>query len=647
MSGSIVRLAALILFLSAAALVCPRDASAGAKRVPPAGAGLLATERLAGRGVWVDPGFKAALAKAKRVRATIWFEDQFLGDGKAYQRRAREFAESTRTELRDAVTKTLKAIAERSWKKAEKKLDALIKSEGIRAVDRFWIVNGFSCGVTVDGLDGLKKVPGVRKVFVDTSWSGLPPAQEGESPTFGPTTGEPPFDPARYKHPWYVRYLLADRVWKDLGVTGKGTLNVIHDHNFIFSDNTTRNVYRNPGEVPGNGKDDDANGLVDDYHGFNFNWNSQVLTTQQVPPGGGSGAQLHGFICGAIICGAGAEDHEYEFGLAPEGAWAGVISARRMEAAVQWAVEQRADTYSMSFSVPGKGEHRSHWRKLMEHGSFAGVCFVSGAGNFAQQTKVPVQMRQPEDIPDAVFAAAGVHRDLTRTATSSLGPVEWDTEHYEDGTVQKPAVCAFNFGLPWLFSDGTVREGGLNGNSFAGPMFCGSIALMLSADPDLLPWDLREIITSTSMDISEKGVDYETGHGLINCYRAVKEVLRRKCKREGTSTTRFVGREKGDELDVASLQQRLKVVGVAIAFVAPKGQAKALGVQPGDMIVSYNGKQVMAQAVLLEQIKAASDSGAEEVAMVLRRGEETIEILLKTGRIGIGSAETYSEPVFE
>ena len=90
-----------------------------------------------------------------------------------------------------------------------------------------------------------------------------------------------------------------------------------------------------------------------------------------------------------------------------------------MEAAVQWALEQGADTYSMSFSVPGKGEHRSHWRKLMEHGSFGGVCFVSGAGNFAQQQKVPVQMRQPEDIPNAVFAAAGVHRDLTRTATSS------------------------------------------------------------------------------------------------------------------------------------------------------------------------------------------------------------------------------------
>jgi len=487
MLRSSARLVALTLILSGTVLLSPEDADAGPKRVPPAGEGLLPTEKLEGRGVWIDPRFDGAFGKSKRIRATIWFEDQFLGDGEAYERRAKEFAAAKRTELRVAVTKTLQAIAERSWKTAEKELDALVESEGIRAIDRFWIVNGFSCGVTAKGLEGLKMVPGVRKVFMDTSWRGLPPKKDGDAPTFAVTGGDP-FDPARYQHPWYVRYLLADRVWTEFGVTGKGTLNVIHDHNFIFSDNTTRNVHRNPGEIPGNGKDDDENGLIDDYHGFNFNWNSPVLTTQNVPPGGGGGAQLHGFICGAIICGSGAKDHEYEFGIAPEGTWAGVISARRMEAAVEWAVEQGADTYSMSFSVPGKGEHRSHWRKLMEHGSFGGVCFVSGAGNFALQQEAPIQMRQPEDIPNAVFAAAGVHRDLTRTPTSSMGPVEWDTEHYKDGTVQKPAVCAFNFGLPWLFRNGTVREGGLGGNSFAGPMFCGSIALMLSADPDLRPW---------------------------------------------------------------------------------------------------------------------------------------------------------------
>ena len=40
---------------------------------------------------------------------------------------------------------------------------------------------------------------------------------------------------------------------------------------------------------------------------------------------------------------------------------------------------------------------------------------------------------------------AGVQRDLSRTPFSSQGPVEWKLEHYKDGLVDKPEVCAFNF----------------------------------------------------------------------------------------------------------------------------------------------------------------------------------------------------------
>ena len=605
----------------------------------------LSTESLPNRTVWVDPKLEHAVEKGGRVRATIWFREQFLGDGRAYARRAREFAKAKRTELRTRVIATLKLQARSTWERVEKELDRIQASDGIRNVDRYWIVNGFSCGVTAAGLTDLRKVGDVGCIFLDSGWRRLPPPQKGESPNYGVEEHEP-FDVGRYKHPWYVRSLLADKVWQDFGVTGRGTLNVVHDHNFVFSPNVTKNVYRNQDEIPGNGKDDDNNGLVDDYHGFNFNWNNHVLTTIPVPPDGGSGAELHGFTCGAIICGTGAEDAAYEFGLAPEGRWAGVISGRRMEASVQWAIEQGADTYSMSFSVPDKGEHRSHWRKVMEHGAFCGVCFVSGAGNFALQQKKPVQMRQPEDVPNAVFAAAGVRRDLSRTPTSSQGPVEWNTQHYRDGEVAKPAVCAFNFGLPRLFKNGTVTQSGLNGNSFAGPMFCGAIALMLSADPDLLPWDLREIITETATDVADKGVDHQTGHGLINCFRAVKEVLRRKAIREGTSPKRYTGREKGDELDVRALKRRLKIDRVVVGRLGPKGQARALGIQVGDRLISYNKKTIHTRADLRAAIKGARKLKTA-INLVVSREKETLTFALKPGRIGIGGVEVYNQAVFE
>ena len=219
-----------------------------------------------------------------------------------------------------------------------------------------------------------------------------------------------------------------------------------------------------------------------------------------------------------------------QFGIAPDARWAGVLAGQCFEEALEWAIEHDADTYSMSFSRANLGEYRSHWRKACEHASLCGVHLVSGAGNYAMEGSaqfkpVPIQMPIPQDIPFAVFAAAGVQRDLSRTPFSSQGPVEWKTHHYQDGRVKKPEVAAFNFRLPSIQPNGRVLNQAASGNSFAGPMLCGTIALMLSVDPDLHPWETRQILIDTARDIADEGYDYQTGHGLIDAEKAVAVVV--------------------------------------------------------------------------------------------------------------------------
>jgi hypothetical protein len=598
---------------------------------------LLPTEKVTGKGVWVAPGLQE-----KGGRVTVWFDEQFLGDGKAYSRRAKEFARWKRRELRTAVVKTLKTLSDRSYQAAHKQLDQLVKEKKISDLRKHWIVNGFTCQATPEGVKDLEKVKGVKKIFAASRATRL--RRLATDPEWFPPEKTPKARLQGARRPWYIRSLQADRVWKQFGVTGKGTCNVVHDFNFVFSDNLTPNLYRNPGEVPGNGKDDDGNGLVDDYHGYNFLHDNANLTLQPVGLTAANPRAMHAFMCAAIICGTSVKGKEYAFGLAPGANWAGVIAGPHIEAAVEWAIDHGADSYSMSFSLPNLGEYRSHWRKVLEQGSFCGVCFVSGAGNFAQTARVPVQMRIPEDIPYAVFAAAGVQRDLSRTPFSSKGPVEWNTEHYKDGRVAKPEVCAFNAGLPLLKRDGSVLPSGLNGNSFAGPMFCGSIALMLSADPDLLPWDLREIITSTAMDVAAPGVDDETGHGLINCYRAVKEVLRRKAVREGKDASAYTGREAGDTLDVKTLLKTLQPT-IQVAAVAPRSQAAKLGVQKGDILKSYNGVPLTSADSLMQ----AKDKVGEKkkIPVVIERGGKELTFEFEPGSLGVIPLITYKEPVFD
>ncbi|MDP0491276.1 MAG: S8 family serine peptidase [Verrucomicrobiota bacterium JB023] len=486
-------------------------------------------ESLQGTGIWISPLPKKLDDREAPLRVTVWFDKQLLGDGEGYQRRAEEFDQTGRRELRQAVIAALKEQSEESYLAAKDDLDHLQERGVLSELQRHWIINGFSCTMRYEDVFALARIPHIRKVFLRPP----PRLRRGELPEAPEIPALPPLEtPDQENFPWYISKLQADRVWREFGVAGQGTLNVIHDKNFIITDHLARSVYRNPGEIEGNGIDDDGNGYIDDVHGYNFDQGQAALYTRPFDGDPKKRTILHGTSCANIVSGTGDGKGSKQCGVAPLSRWAGLINQGGIEQSVEWAIEQGADTYSMSFSRRHFGEYRSHWRKVMEHGNFCGLFFVSGAGNIARHEEFPYLMNIPQSIPNAVFAAAGVQQDLSKTDFSCVGPVEWDLEHYQDGIVQKPEVCAFNAAVPGQFPDGSMHEGLLYGNSYAGPMFCGTIALMLSADPDLLPWDLKEIITSTASDVGPAGVDYETGHGLINCYEAVKEVLHRKALRQ-------------------------------------------------------------------------------------------------------------------
>lgn len=494
------------------------------------GPGIIDAEPVSGEGVWIAPSLEKT--PTETVRVTIWFDRQLLGNGEAYARRIKDVGNVGRRELRSRTVAILKHESERSYAAARDSIDDLVATGAIRDVERHWIVNGFSCTTTGQGVTSLARVPGVKKIFDTHDRHPLPGTNLPARTTM--VEPAPRSRPRAESLPWYVPLVRADRVWKEFGVTGVGTLNVVNDTNFILSAVNSTSLYRSPGEIPGNGSDDDGNGLIDDAFGYNFHLGCAMLTTRELTGGDDDKSILHGNNCANIICGSATEDGTPQFGIAPAGRWAGVVSAPQLrttgciESAVEWAIDHQADTFNMSYSIPDLGEFRSHWRKLMEQGSFCGVVFVSGAGNYGLTEKVPTQMRVPEDIPGAVLASGGIRRDFSRSPFSSRGPVEWLTEHYHEGIAAKPDVCAFNTALPLLLPDGAVVEDKINGNSYSGPMVAGAVALMVSADPDLLPWDARRILVETAADMGPPGVDDETGHGLIDCFQAVAAVLRHK-----------------------------------------------------------------------------------------------------------------------
>lgn len=607
-----------IVFCAAALALIPSIITNSQEQLP---LGTVKLENLSGD-IWISelPIPLRRLEADAEITVKVWFDRQLLGDGAAYQRRTTEFDSTPRSVLRPRVVEALKQESERSFLKAKKKLSQLQSTGILTDVRQHWIVNGFSATTRISNVDRVKEVPGVNKIFIVRKSNSVKAEVIDDYDEKNPS--EFAFDSKRWLHPWYTRALKADRVWEQFGVSGKGTLNVIHDFHFAKSPQMAKS------QSP--------------MAGFNFNLGTAQLC---VRPKSDSIRDLHGIMCAAIVCGRGSGEFRYEFGLAPSGEWAGVIARSEIEASIEWAIENAADTYSMSFSIPGLGQYRSHWRKILEHGTICGLCFVSGAGNFARTVKVPFQMRTPEDIPQVVFAAAGVHRDLTKTAFSSQGPVLWRTEHYHEGEVRKPEACAFNYQLPLFFANGTVSESAINGNSFAGPMFCGAIALMRSADKEIHPWRIREIITSTATDIGAPGFDSSTGHGLINCYQAVKEVLRQKGFREGRAPIRIEVKTADDLFNVDRYLAELSAGLVVVDSARKTAGTKLNNLRPGDIIMAVDGYKLPSLAAWKERM---AESPEKMVKIEIFRDRKSIQFQGSIRRFRqLKVKEFHAAPVFK
>ncbi len=80
-----------------------------------------------------------------------------------------------------------------------------------------------------------------------------------------------------------------------------------------------------------------------------------------------------------------------------------------------------------------------------------------------------------------------------------------------------------------VLTTGIVASGGydyprVNGTSFASPHVAAVAALCMGLAP-LTPDDVEQILFSTAQDIDDAGMDPETGHGIVDAYRAALAAL--------------------------------------------------------------------------------------------------------------------------
>ncbi len=193
-------------------------------------------------------------------------------------------------------------------------------------------------------------------------------------------------------------------------------------------------------------------------------------------------------------------------------------------AAAEWADSLGADIITSSLGYIGmdQGSIRSYDWTWMNGDSCVitigadlavnkGIIVCNSAGNEGYNA-VHNTLGAPSD-GDSVICVGSVNSDKNRSSFSSVGLTV-------DGRI-KPDVCALGSGN-FVAASGSGNTGYSSGSgtSFSCPMTAGVCAVILSANPNLTPMQMRQVLIETAD--STFAPNRRRGWGLINCWEAVK-----------------------------------------------------------------------------------------------------------------------------
>jgi subtilisin family serine protease len=428
--------------------------------------------------------------------------------------------------------------------------DLRTAGSGVEDVQSLWISNAIRLKGDQRALDILSTSPVEGWATENRATAVVEAAQKSEE-TIAP--GDGPAEPLASVIPtvWSLDWINVPQAWAT-GYDGTGVL-IAHLDSGVWFDHAdlADRVWYNTAEIPDNGIDDDGNGYVDDFRGWDFGDRDNDPTDDAWDfVGGGHGTHTAGTVCGDGTNGL-------RTGVAP-GAKIMVCKPTRTEdgyaitsavwEAQQYALTMGADLMTMSLGAVGplplallQGE-----RYVGDALRFARVALFTSAGNahggidpryeLTGVGRVPGPWHEDEDVPysslsGVITVGATAFQEDTNWEYSSQGPADWsavrpwsDWDSASGNGLIKPDISAPGMGVSSLLRPNNYSQTNWNGTSMACPHAAGVAALMLNKNPTLTPADLARILMTTAVDLGSPGKDNVFGAGRIDAAAALDAV---------------------------------------------------------------------------------------------------------------------------
>lgn len=338
------------------------------------------------------------------------------------------------------------------------------------------------------GLERVELPPGLSVEAALASYGNDPAVEYAEPNYLVVKATAPPNDPLyRSGDQWPLERISAPGAWER--ATGGDVVVAILDTGIDYAHpDLVANLWVNPGEVPGNGRDDDGNGVIDDVFGVRYKNGIASGDPLDDDTADTHGTHLAGVIGAVGDNGLGVTGVNWRVRLMAvkflHGA-AGLGNVADAATGILYAVDHGARVLNLSFTIPASDSLQKEIRSLEDALAYAdahGVLAVSAAGNSRRdldRSKVyPASTRTANNIVVAATTredGLSSYSNFGRTAVDVAAPGGAQSNH-PSGVLSTRGAMAWSPGTGY---------GTLSGTSVATPHVAGLAALVWSQRPGL------------------------------------------------------------------------------------------------------------------------------------------------------------------
>ena len=323
-------------------------------------------------------------------------------------------------------------------------------------------------------------------------------------------------------------------------------ISVVDDCMEITHPDLQPNIYINPGEVPGNGIDDDGNGYIDDVNGYDFTkdtgnlvpsvrdahatsvggiaaargnnsigvagiaFNSRLISVRIFGDTGAATSAAN--IASAVYYAAGRTADglgTFRSGDITNNSWGGGAPSAAITSAFTWASDQgRGGKGVLSFISSGNGGVGTIAYPSRMAGTLSGVASVGSSND------LDVRSSYSQYGPELDFLAPSDGGNFGTVTTDRVGTLGYNTAAGAAGNYTNTAGSAFG------------------GTSSASPLAAGIGALVLARNTNLTAAQIRGLMRNTTDLIAPSDASYDAlsgfslkyGYGKVNAFTAVSGV---------------------------------------------------------------------------------------------------------------------------